>query len=140
MFRIWVARGYCIWNIMGDFVWGGFVQGNFVQGDFVLGEILSRGIWSGGFCSGGFVQGDFVLEPYRNAKMIKIEGIVRFYVLISQKLVAVPHFSDLFWKKNYVRRPKVVYQLYVLSGGISSLDSEHGTNAKMMKIGRKFNF
>ena len=61
-------------------------------------------------------------------------------MLISQKLVTVPHFSDLFWNKNYVRQPKIVYQLYVLSGGISGLDSEHGTNAEMMKIGRKSNF
>ena len=61
-------------------------------------------------------------------------------MLISQKLVAVPHFSDLFWKKNYARRPKIIYQLYVLSGGISSLDSKHGTNAEMMKIDRKSNF
>ena len=48
MFRIWVARGYFIQNIMGDFV----------RGDFVLGGILSRGILSGGFCQ-GFCQGGF---------------------------------------------------------------------------------
>ena len=61
-------------------------------------------------------------------------------MLISQKLVAVPHFPDLFWKKNYVRLPKIAYQLYVLSGGISSMDLKNGTDAKMTKIGRKLNF
>ena len=35
------GRGYCIQNIMGD-----FVQGDFVWGDFVVGGILSRGILS----------------------------------------------------------------------------------------------
>ena len=47
----------------------------------------------------------------------------------------MPHYSHLFQQNNiHARLPKNVYQLNELSGGISGLDSEHGTPVQMSEM------
>ena len=43
-------------------------------------------------------------------------------------------------KNNDVRLPKNVYQLFEFSGGISSLDSKHGTKRKINENQQKIEF
>ena len=75
-----------------------------------------------------------------NVKMIKIEGIAEILgVDFSETGSCAILFLIYFGKKIMLDNQKL-YITSVLSGGISSLDSEHGTNAEMMKIGRKPNF
>ena len=43
-------------------------------------------------------------------------------------------------KNNDVKLPKNVYQLFKFSGGISSLDSKHGTKRKINENRQKIEF
>ena len=47
---------------------------------------------------------------------------------------------SLISKNNDVRLPKNVYQLFEFSGGISSLDSKHGTKRKINENPQKIEF
>ena len=53
---------------------------------------------------------------------------------IFKKWCVLPHYSHLFQKSTHARLPKNVYQLNELSGGISGLDSEHGTPTQMREV------
>ena len=55
---------------------------------------------------------------------------------IFKKWSVLPHYSHLkiAAKNTHARLPKNVYQLNELSGGISGLDSEHGTPVQMSEV------
>ena len=50
------------------------------------------------------------------------------------------HTFLIYFENNDVRLPKNVYQLFEFSGGISSLDSKHGTKCKINENRQKIEF
>ena len=66
---------------------------------------------------------------------MKISKKSNFLMWIFKKWSVLPHYSHFNISKNaHARLPKNVYQLNEVPGGISGLDSKHGTPTQMSEV------